>query len=162
MWSFADVGRSGRPFTIWPKAWLGTFTALGTDIEHDSHGEAIFPRHSLLSTMLSTGLSLIPPDTIFETTKLSNADSNPRKVNLGQGTYKDAYGRPFVFLAVKEAKQRLLDGNHEYLPILGLSAFGQEANKLLIFYQKQSSKARYVGFALSVSASTMPLGLRLL
>lgn len=81
--------------------------------------------------MLSNGLSLIPPDPIFETTKLYNADSNPKKVNLGQGTYKDAYGQPFVFPAVKEAKQRLIDGNHEYLPILGLPDFRQAAKKLI-------------------------------
>ncbi|KAI5366568.1 aminotransferase, class-I, pyridoxal-phosphate-binding [Septoria linicola] len=81
--------------------------------------------------MLSNGLSLIPPDPIFETTKLFNADSNPKKVNLGQGTYKDDHGQPSVFPAVKEAKQRLIDGNHEYLPILGLPAFRQEAKKLI-------------------------------
>ena len=86
---------------------------------------------SSLTTMLSNELSLIPPDPIFETTKLYNADSNPKKVNLGQGTYKDAYGQPFVFPAVKEAKQRLINGNHEYLPILGLPAFRQEAKKLI-------------------------------
>lgn len=81
--------------------------------------------------MLSNGLALIPSDPIFETTRLFNADNNPKKVNLGQGTYKDNHGQPFVFPAVKDAKIRIANGNHEYLTILGLPAFRQEAKKLL-------------------------------
>lgn len=81
--------------------------------------------------MLSNGLETIQPDRIFELTRLYNADPNPQKVNLGQGTYKDNHGQPFVFPAVKEAKKRLANGNHEYLTILGLPAFRQEAKRLL-------------------------------
>lgn len=85
----------------------------------------------MIAWMLSDGLALVAPDPIFEITRLFNADTNPKKVNLGQGTYKDNHGQPFVFSAVKEAKNRLANGNHEYLGILGLPAFRHEAKKLL-------------------------------
>lgn len=88
--------------------------------------------------MLTNGLALIPSDPIFETTRLFNADTNPKKVNLGQGTYKDNHGLPFVFPAVKEAKNRMATGNHEYLTILGLSRFREEAKKLL-FEEKSAA-----------------------
>lgn len=81
--------------------------------------------------MLSNGLSPIPTDPIFETTRLFLADTNTNKVNLGAGTYKDNNGQPFIFPAVKQAKERLANGNHEYLTILGLPKFRQEAKKLL-------------------------------
>lgn len=81
--------------------------------------------------MLSRGLALVPRDPIFETTRLLKADSNLYKVDLGAGTYKDNHGQPFVFPAVKEAKKRLANGDHEYLTSLGLPAFRQEVKNLL-------------------------------
>lgn len=60
-----------------------------------------------------------------------NQDPNPKKANLGQGTYKTNEGKPFVFPAVQTAKERLLDSYHEYLPILGYPAFRDESKKLI-------------------------------
>ncbi|KAF2720203.1 PLP-dependent transferase [Polychaeton citri CBS 116435] len=81
--------------------------------------------------MLSQTLSYIPPDAIFKLTELYNTDSDPRKVNLGQGTYKDEFGKPFILPAVKTAKSRLEGANHEYLPILGLPSLRLSASRLL-------------------------------
>ena len=92
-------------------------------------------RHDLLTSMmcsLAQNLSFIPPDAIFKLTELYNADSDPRKVNLGQGTYKDEYGKPFILPCVQLAKQRIAECNHEYLPILGLPEF-RKASSSLIF-----------------------------
>ena len=67
----------------------------------------------------------VPPDAIFELTLAFNADKDPRKVNLGQGTYKDEHGNPWILPAVRAAKasDAVRNANHEYLPILGLPAF---------------------------------------
>lgn len=77
------------------------------------------------------GVVYIPPDPIFELTKIYNADQDPRKVNLGQGTYKDENGNPWILPAVKAAKERIKGANHEYLPILGLAPFRESGNKLV-------------------------------
>jgi aspartate aminotransferase len=73
----------------------------------------------------------IPPDAIFELTKTYNADPSPQKVNLGQGTYKDENGHPWILPAVAAAKEKVRSANHEYLPILGLAEFRARAVELL-------------------------------
>ena len=81
---------------------------------------------------IAQNLTFIPPDAIFKLTELYNADSDPRKVNLGQGTYKDEFGRPVILQCVQSAKQRIAECTHEYLPILGLPEF-RKASSSLIF-----------------------------
>lgn len=81
-----------------------------------------------------------PPDAIFELTKTYNADPAARKVNLGQGTYKDENGNPWILPAVQSAKEKIKDSNHEYLPILGLPSFRTLATDLV--FGKQSAAIR--------------------
>lgn len=73
----------------------------------------------------------IPPDPIFELTKKYLADESPDKVNLGQGTYRDANGQPWVLSSVQQAKEQLKDCGHEYLPIPGLKPFRDLASALV-------------------------------
>lgn len=73
----------------------------------------------------------IPPDAIFDLTRLYLADPDARKVNLGQGTYKDEQGNPWILPSVRAAKETIRDANHEYLPILGLASFRALATKLV-------------------------------
>lgn len=81
-----------------------------------------------------------PPDPIFELTKTYNADPNPRKVNLGQGTYKDENGNPWILPAVRAAKEKIKDANHEYLPILGLPSFRALGTELV--FRRKSAVVR--------------------
>lgn len=76
----------------------------------------------------------IPPDAIFALTALYNEDESAVKVNLGQGTYRDDAGKPWILSAVQEARKQLFDGglNHEYLPILGLKDFRERAAQLAL------------------------------
>lgn len=74
-------------------------------------------------------------------------DSFPHKVNLGQGTYRDADGKPWVLPSVHKARQNLLEQglNHEYLPILGLSTFQQAAAELILgseLFAQRENKVR--------------------
>lgn len=73
----------------------------------------------------------IPPDAIFDLTRLYLADTDARKVNLGQGTYKDEQGNPWILPSVRAAKETIRDANHEYLPILGLASFRALATQLV-------------------------------
>ncbi|KAI5460702.1 pyridoxal phosphate-dependent transferase [Mariannaea sp. PMI_226] len=72
-----------------------------------------------------------PPDAIFELTQLYNSDPFPEKVNLGQGTYKDGNGQPWILPSVRAAKMKIREANHEYLPILGLPEFREQATELV-------------------------------
>ncbi|KAL4927661.1 pyridoxal phosphate-dependent transferase [Aspergillus undulatus] len=84
----------------------------------------------------------IPPDAIFALTAKYLSDPSPNKVNLGQGTYRDNNGQPWVLPSVQKARQILDEKGllHEYLPILGLKGlcdktaelvFGDEYNQAL-------------------------------
>lgn len=84
----------------------------------------------------------IPPDAIFALTAQYLADPSPNKVNLGQGTYRDETGSPWVLPSVRKSRELLSQElNHEYLPITGLPSFREEAAKLVLglelFDQKQ-------------------------
>lgn len=73
----------------------------------------------------------IPPDAIFQVTKDFLADPNPKKVNLGPGTYRDENGNPWVLPSVRMAKKLVSECGHEYLPIAGLKTFRDKALKLV-------------------------------
>lgn len=42
-----------------------------------------------------------PPDAILGVTEAFKADSNPQKMNLGVGAYRDDNGKPYVLPTVK-------------------------------------------------------------
>lgn len=95
---------------------------------------------SSLSPSFFEVVDYTPPDAIFELTKTYNADPVARKVNLGQGTYKDENGNPWILPAVRSAKEKIKDSNHEYLPILGLPSFRTLATDLV--FGKHSAAIR--------------------
>lgn len=66
-------------------------------------------------------IPLLPEDPILSIPIAFAADPNPKKVNLGVGSYKTAEGLPLVMTSVKKAESLLLQKNlpKEYLPIDG-------------------------------------------
>lgn len=88
------------------------------------------------------------PDAIFALTAEYHLDQHPKKVNLGQGTYRDEYGEPFVLDSVKKARQALCGSHlkHEYLPILGLAEFRAAAAELALGADLYSKKKQHVTF----------------
>lgn len=62
-----------------------------------------------------------------------NLDTHPKKLNLGVGAYRDHAVRPYVFEAVKRAKEILHHKgvNHEYLPIAGLPELREAAAEVV-------------------------------
>ncbi|KAL3490553.1 pyridoxal phosphate-dependent transferase [Aspergillus germanicus] len=76
----------------------------------------------------------IPADAIFALTAEYVADPSLQKVNLGQGTYRDDNGQPWVLPAVSEARRILMEERglqHEYLPILGLPGLRAKTAELV-------------------------------
>ena len=70
------------------------------------------------------------PDKILGIAANFRASTNPDKVNVCVGAYRDASGKPWVLPTVKAAEERMLsdDGtNKEYLPIEGDSDFVKAA-----------------------------------
>lgn len=118
----------------------------------NAHNNLLSSRHeSMASTPNASSwfdqARFIPPDAIFALTAKYVADTFPQKVNLGQGTYRDANGQPWVLPSVNKAREQLLANglNHEYLPILGLADFRNATAKLVLgsdlYSQRQSQVA---------------------
>lgn len=66
--------------------------------------------------------TLAPPDPILNLSVAFKKDSNPRKVDLGVGAYRDETGRPLIFKAVRQAQEMILkdlSDTHEYTTIEG-------------------------------------------
>jgi len=94
------------------------------------------------STSTSTSDSLFghipeaPIDPILGTTQLFNADTDPRKINLGVGAYRDNSGKPFVLNVIREAEAEMLKElgtgcNKEYSTIDGPAELKKLTQKLL-------------------------------
>ena len=66
-----------------------------------------------------------PPDAILGLTEAFLADTNPNKMNLSVGVYKDASGQTPVLRCVKEAERRLIETETTkgYLAIEGLPEY---------------------------------------
>lgn len=79
-----------------------------------------------------SGVEMGPPDPILGVTEAFKKDSNPKKINLGVGAYRDDNGKPFVLPCVKEAEKVIASSSldHEYLPIGGNAKFCQSAAEL--------------------------------
>nr|QFR39793.1 mitochondrial aspartate aminotransferase [Azumapecten farreri] len=92
---------------------------------------ATFVASSKLSSTWAN-VEMGPPDAILGVTEAFKRDTNPKKMNLGVGAYRDDNGKPFILECVKEAEQMMLrEGvDHEYAPIIGPPEFCKEAAKL--------------------------------
>lgn len=72
-------------------------------------------------------VELAPPDPILGLTEAFNQDTNPDKVNLGVGVYKDPTGATPVLPSVKQAEQMIWETEKSkgYKPITGDPAYGK-------------------------------------
>lgn len=92
---------------------------------------SIFSQPQIMVLSIFSEASYIPPDPVFELTKDYLADQNQQKVNLGQGTYRDNDGNPWILPSVQMAKEKIFSTNHEYLPIAGLQGLRDSAVELV-------------------------------
>jgi len=74
-----------------------------------------------------------PADAIMGLTEAFKKDSNPQKVNLGVGVYKDDQGTTPILKCIKAAEKTLVEiqATKGYLPISGDPAYAANVQKLL-------------------------------
>ena len=75
-----------------------------------------------------------PPDAILGLSEAFQADSNPAKINLAVGQYKDANGATPILECVKQAEERLIktESSKGYLGIVGHADYRQHVPGLLL------------------------------
>jgi aspartate aminotransferase len=106
-----------------------------------------------------------PPDAILGLTEAFRKDTNPKKINLGVGVYKDESGNTPILASVKEAETRVLKGEKtkSYLPIEGSPIYNSATQTLLfgadheIIRSKRAATAQAPGGtgALRMAADTI-------
>ena len=74
-----------------------------------------------------------PPDPILGLTEAYNNDTNPAKINLSVGVYKDDHGNTPVLETVRLAQQRILESEttKAYKPINGAPQYAQAVQGLM-------------------------------
>ena len=93
---------------------------------------------------------MAPPDAILKLSAGYNADTDPKKVNLGIGAYRDDNGKPYVFPVVKKAESILEKGtadgtlNKEYSTITGDQIFNKGARGVLFGWDHPDVTSGYV------------------
>ncbi len=77
---------------------------------------------------------MAPPDPILGLTEAFLKDSNPDKINLGVGVYKDNFNKTPIFKTVKKAESILLEKEQtkSYLPISGSQEFCDLVQQLVL------------------------------
>jgi len=85
-------------------------------------------------------LPRLPADPILGLMASYRADTNPKKIDLGIGVYKDANGNTPVMAAVKEAENRILNSQitKSYVGPTGDAAYNETVAKL-VFGEKLNS-----------------------
>uniref|UniRef100_A0A3B3QRL9 Aspartate aminotransferase n=1 Tax=Paramormyrops kingsleyae TaxID=1676925 RepID=A0A3B3QRL9_9TELE len=94
-------------------------------------------RSSCLLLYLSTwwsGVQMGPPDPILGVTEAFKRDTNPKKMNLGVGAYRDDQGKPYILSCVRKAEAQIAAKqlDKEYLPIGGLGDFSKACAELAL------------------------------
>ncbi|MDG2140069.1 MAG: aspartate/tyrosine/aromatic aminotransferase [Gammaproteobacteria bacterium] len=79
-------------------------------------------------------LTSLPPDPILGLTAAFRQDTNPNKVDLGIGVYKDEKGNTPVMKAVKQAEEAILDSQltKAYLGPMGSPEFNNAVTNLIL------------------------------
>ena len=104
-----------------------------------------------LAGSLLSAVELAPRDPILGVTEAFNADTNPRKVNLGVGVYYDENGRIPLLDCVRQAEHELADkaAPRGYLPIEGIAAYDKTVQALVFGADSDAVKS---GRAVTVQA----------
>uniref|UniRef100_U4LKD7 Aspartate aminotransferase n=1 Tax=Pyronema omphalodes (strain CBS 100304) TaxID=1076935 RepID=U4LKD7_PYROM len=86
-------------------------------------------------------------------TEAFKADTNPKKINLGVGAYRDDAGKPYVLPSVRTAEERILQKalDKEYAGITGVPAFTKAA--AVLAYGPQSPILDDIAITQSISGT---------
>ncbi|PNW86841.1 hypothetical protein CHLRE_02g097900v5 [Chlamydomonas reinhardtii] len=96
-----------------------------------------------------------PPDPILGVSEAFKASTDPNKLNLGVGAYRDEQLKPVVLSVVKKAESKIFSRNEnkEYLTIEGLDAFRKATVDLLLGGDHPAIKEGRVAVVQSLSGT---------
>lgn len=96
-----------------------------------------------------------PPDAILGITEAFKKDSNPNKMNLGVGAYRDDNGKPYVLPCIKKAEQRVVGSNldKEYAGIVGIPSFTKASAALALGSENPLIRNETVSTVQSISGT---------
>ena len=97
-----------------------------------------------------------PEDPLFGLMAAFRRDTDPNKVDLGIGAYRDDNAKPWVLPVVKRADETLRKDpnlNHEYLPIAGLPEFTSASQKLILGGDSPALKEKRVTSLQTISGT---------
>lgn len=88
--------------------------------------------YAMATRSIWNNVPMAPPDPILGVSEAFKASTDPKKINVGVGAYRDGAGKPFVLKSVKQAQQKVLESNvdMEYAPITGVANFVKAATNL--------------------------------
>jgi len=64
-----------------------------------------------------------PPDPILGVTEAFKRDTNPKKINLGVGAYRDDKGKPFILPSVTEVRSALKHNNVIFISFFTMEVY---------------------------------------
>jgi len=87
-----------------------------------------------MNASVLSSVDMAPRDPILGLTEQFNADTNPKKVNLGVGVYVDDAGKVPVLECVRRAEEAMARAAnpHSYLPMDGIAAYNKFAQELML------------------------------
>lgn len=111
------------------------------------------PRAANFSTW--SHVQAAPPDPILGLNEAFKKDTNPKKVLLGMGTYKDDNNKPYVLSCIRKAEKVIQEKqmDHEYAPIEGISSYIEKCVKLAYGEDSAFVKDDRVAAAQSISGT---------
>lgn len=113
--------------------------------------------NKVVSAQFSTWSSLesAPPDPILGLNESFKKDTNPKKVLLGMGVYRDNENKPYILNCIRKAEQIILDKkmDHEYAGIQGIDSYINNALKLAYGADSDLLKEGRVAGAQSISGT---------
>lgn len=100
-------------------------------------------------------VKMAPPDPILGVTDAFKRDTNPNKINLGVGAYRDDNGKPYVLESVRQAEKLIAAQNldKEYTQITGEPDFCEASIRLLLGDDSEIIKNKQYGVAQTISGT---------
>lgn len=110
---------------------------------------------SMSNTHWWSNVKMAPPDPILGVTDAFKRDTNPKKINLGVGAYRDDNGKPYVLECVRKAEEFLASQklDKEYTLITGVHDFTEQSVRLLLGEDSEIIKNQLYGTAQSISGT---------
>lgn len=122
-----------------------------------SHFKSASTLNRVAAYQFSTWGSLqsAPPDPILGLNEAFKKDTNPKKVLLGMGVYRDNDNKPFILNCIRKAEQIVVDRkmDHEYAGIQGIDSFIKNVLNLAYGANSEVIKDGRVAGAQSISGT---------